>query len=88
MGRWGQAITAGFLAVLAAAPAFAVCPIGLKPLRTAQMVFGRNIGDERGQRKRGDLQPVIPERFDGATHIAERPALEQLVANSQSNHAR
>jgi hypothetical protein len=48
MGRWGQALAAVLLPALAAAPALAVCPSGLKPLRTAQMVFGRNIGEKPG----------------------------------------
>jgi hypothetical protein len=48
MGRRGQALAAVLLAALAAAPALAVCPSGLKPLRTAQMVFGRNIGEKPG----------------------------------------
>jgi Protein of unknown function (DUF3574) len=48
MGRWGRGLAAGALVALAAAPALATCPLGLKPLRTAQMVFGRDIGEKRG----------------------------------------
>jgi Protein of unknown function (DUF3574) len=48
MGPWGQALAAGILAGLAAAPALATCPGGLKPARTAQLVFGRDIGERQG----------------------------------------
>ena len=36
------------LTVLAAAPVFAACPTGLKAMRTAEFIFGRNIGERPG----------------------------------------
>jgi Protein of unknown function (DUF3574) len=48
MGRGGRALAVGALAALLAGPALAVCPAGLKPVRTAQMVFGRDKGEKLG----------------------------------------
>lgn len=46
-------------ALLAAgSPALAVCPAGLKPARTAEMVFGRDIGERLGVSD-GDWQAFL-----------------------------
>ncbi|MBV8681832.1 MAG: DUF3574 domain-containing protein [Caulobacteraceae bacterium] len=46
--RGGILAALAALSMLAAAPALAVCPSGLKPMRTAEFVFGRNIGEKPG----------------------------------------
>ena len=49
MSAWGGIVAAcAALTVLAAAPVLAACPTGLKAMRTAEFVFGRNIGEKPG----------------------------------------
>jgi hypothetical protein len=43
-----RAVWAGAAAVAFAIPAVAACPSGLKEVRTAQLVFGRDIGEKLG----------------------------------------
>ena len=49
MGRGRRTLAAGVIgAMLAAGPVLAACPTGLKSMRTAEFVFGRNIGEKPG----------------------------------------
>lgn len=48
MARAVRGAATGALALLLAGPALATCPVGLKPQRTVQMVFGRDIGEKVG----------------------------------------
>ena len=46
------------------------------------------VRDPGSQGERSDLQSFVSQPLDGPANLAELPVLEQLVANSQSNHAR
>ncbi|HEY2051803.1 MAG TPA: DUF3574 domain-containing protein [Caulobacteraceae bacterium] len=48
MVHWGRGLAAGALVALVAGQVLAVCPPGMKPVLTAQMVFGRDKGEKLG----------------------------------------
>lgn len=48
MGVGGRILGAAVVAALLAGPVLAACPSGLKAMRTAEFVFGRNIGEKPG----------------------------------------